>query len=244
MERRPAILRALAESSARVVTLCGGEPLLVQRVDEYAAILAGCGKRTVLNTNGELLRRRLDQGLKLAAFDMVGISIEGSTSDVHRAMRGDRANFDEAVEAARLVAKEPGVRLKVGTVVSGVNRKDLPALARFVRDLAPDVWRLYQYSSRGDQNIGQRRYWISDADFYQLVGEAAELASPVTTEPSSEVSTKGCLIVDPDGYVLQPGGASYIRLGNVLTEPLDDIWAMLSTRTAIIRNKRWLSVLS
>ena len=37
VERRPEILRALAASSARVVTFCGGEPLLIRRIDEYAA---------------------------------------------------------------------------------------------------------------------------------------------------------------------------------------------------------------
>ena len=34
------------------------------------------------------------------------------------------------IEAARLVTKEPGLSLKLATVVSGVNRDNLPALAR------------------------------------------------------------------------------------------------------------------
>ena len=94
------------------------------------------------------MRRRLDQGFTLAAFAMAGISIDGSTPAMHRAMRGRNADLDEVIEAARLVTKEPGVSLKLATVVSGVNRDDLPALATTVRDLAPDIWRLYQYSSR------------------------------------------------------------------------------------------------
>ena len=137
VDRRYDILQAIAASSARAVTFCGGEPLLVKRVDEYAAVLRQRGKSTVLNTNGELLRRRLDQGFSLGNFDMVGISVEGSTPDVHRAMRGKKADLDEVIEAVRLVTKEPGVSLKLGTVVSAVNRADLPALARTVRDLGP-----------------------------------------------------------------------------------------------------------
>ena len=86
VERRPDILQVLAASSARVVTFCGGEPLLIRKVGEYAATLAECGKSTVLNTNSELLRKRLDQGFQLADFTMVGISVEGSTPEVHRAM--------------------------------------------------------------------------------------------------------------------------------------------------------------
>lgn len=243
VELRYDILQAIKASSARAVTFCGGEPLLVKKVDEWAGRLRQVGKSSVLNTNGELLRRRLDLGFELGNFDLVGISIEGSTPEVHRAMRGDKADFDEVIAAARLVAAEPGVSLKLGTVISGVNRENLPALARTVRDISPDVWRVYQYSSRGDQNKGQQRHWLPDGEFQRLAAEAAALAAPVPTAPSTEAETEGCLIVDPDGNVLQPGGDSYFRLGNCLTQPLDNIWAEMAERATIIRNKRWLSVL-
>lgn len=244
VERREAILEALAASSARVVTLCGGEPLLIRKIDQYAMTLARRGKSTVLNTNGQLLRTRLDQGLRLAAFAMVGISIEGSTPEVHRAMRGRNADLDAVIEAARLVAKEPDVSLKLATVVSGVNRDDLPALAGTVRDLAPGIWRLYQYSSRGDYNVGQRRHWLPEDEFRRLVEAATELAAPVPTAPSTEAETAGCLIVDPAGNVLQPVGADYVRRGNCLEESLDDIWTEIPAQSTIIKNKRWLSMLA
>jgi MoaA/NifB/PqqE/SkfB family radical SAM enzyme len=228
-----------------VVTFCGGEPLLVRRIDEYAAVLARRGKSTVLNTNGQLLRKRLDQGFRLADFTMVGVSIEGSTPAVHRAMRGQHADLDEAIEAARLVTKEPGVSLKLATVVSRVNRDDLPSLAQTVRDLAPDIWRLYQYSSRGDQNFGQQRHRLPDDEFWQLVKTVTELAAPVVpTAPSTEADTEGCLIVNPAGDVLQPAGDGYRMLGNCLEEPLDHIWAVNPAQSTVIKNKRWLSVLT
>jgi MoaA/NifB/PqqE/SkfB family radical SAM enzyme len=241
---RDEILWALGASSARVVTFCGGEPLLVRKVGEYAAALAKLGKSTVLNTNGELLRRRLDQGFRLADFAMIGISIDGPTSAIHRVMRGGKANLDEVIAAARLVTSEPGVGLKVGTVVSSVNRDDLPALAGIVRDLNPEVWRLYQYSSRGDQNTGQQRHHLAEDEFLRLVEHVAELAAPVPTASSTEAETEGCLIVDPAGNVLQPVGATYFRHGNCLEQPLDRIWVETPARSTIISNKRWLSVLS
>ena len=244
VQRLPEILQALAASSARVVTLCGGEPLLIRKIGEYAATLRRCGKSVVLNTNGELLRRRLDQGLSLDDFAMAGISVEGSTAEVHRAMRGEKADLDEVLEAARLVARHPDVRLKLATVVSAVNRDNLPALAATVREIAPDVWRLYQYSSRGDQNFGRQRHWLPDDEFGRLASQAAALAAPVPTAPSTEAETEGCLIVDPSGNVLEPVGARYVRRGNCLEEPLDRIWAESPARSAIINNKRWLSVLS
>jgi len=243
VERREAILSALRNCSAPVVTFCGGEPLLVRKVDQYAASLSAHGKYTVLNTNGSLLRKRLSQGFQLA-FDVVGISVDGSTQAIHRVMRGPNADLGEALSAAEVISRGSGIRLKLATVVSGVNRDDLPSLARIVRDLQPDIWRLYQYSSRGAQNIGQQRHWLSAGEFEALVDHVATLASPVPTAHSSETQTAGCLIVDPDGNVLQPSGAGYEHHGNCLTESLDDIWAKIPTRSVILSNKQWLSALT
>ncbi|HEY6791240.1 MAG TPA: radical SAM protein [Trebonia sp.] len=242
VELRDQILEALAVSSASVVTFCGGEPLLVKQIGDYASALRDVSKATVLNTNGILLRRRLDQGLKLA-FAMVGISIEGSTQDVHRAMRGVGADLAEVLAAARVIADAPHIGLKVGTVVSSVNRHDLPSLAMLIRDLRPEIWRVYQYSSRGQQNSGQQRHPLSEAEFQEIADEASRLASPVPVARSSESDTQGCLIVDPQGNVLQPSGDSYINRGNCLDEPLDEIWNRLPARSGIIANKRWLSIL-
>lgn len=242
IELRGEIAEALAASSASVVTFCGGEPLLVKKIGDYAAALRDGSKATVLNTNGTLLRKRLDQGLKLA-FSMVGISIEGSTQQVHGAMRGDGADLAEALAAARLIAGAPGISLKVGTVVSSVNSGDLPSLARLIRDLQPDIWRLYQYSARGKQNSGQQRHQLPEAEFRKITHEISAIAAPVPAARSSESETQGCLIVDPSGNVLQPSDNDYIIRGNCLEEPLDDIWNRMPARSGVIANKRWLSII-
>ena len=243
LELRSQILKQLAVSSASVVTFCGGEPLLVRRIDGYASALRDEGKATVLNTNGTLLLRRVDQGLRLA-FTMVGISIEGATQEVHGAMRGQGADLAEALDAARFIAGDPRISLKVGTVVSSVNRHDLPSLAKLMEDLRPDIWRLYQYASRGPQNNGQQRHRLPEAEFREIADEVSILASPVPVARSSESETQGCLIVDPQGNVLQPSGDDYIKRGNCLEEPLDEIWNKLPARSSIIDNKRWLSILN
>jgi MoaA/NifB/PqqE/SkfB family radical SAM enzyme len=248
VDLRAQILETLEKSSSRVVTFCGGEPLLVEEISEYAATLKQHGKAAVLNTNGQLLSERLDADgpgpkIRLADFAMVGISVDGSTPDIHHTMRRGRADLNEVLAAARRVADEPGVRLKIATVVSSVNKEDLPALARTVRGLAPDIWRLYQYSSRGSWNRGQHRHPLADDEFQRLARQAADLVAPVPTAPSTEAETEGCLIVDTSGNVLQPSGTGYAQLGNCLEESLDRIWAELPARSTIINNKRWLSVL-
>ncbi len=240
---RDAIFSAIASSSAAAVTFCGGEPLIVRGLDRYARRLADLGKQTVLNTNGQFLRKRLQQGLELV-FSVVGLSIDGSGDAVHRAMRGTRADLESVLDAARLIAAAPGISLKLATVVSAVNRADLPALASLIGQLKPDVWRLYQYSSRGAQNVGQQRHALPEDEFRSLAAMAADRAAPVPTRPSDESLTVGCLIVDPGGNVLQPTAGGYDNLGNCLAEPIDEIWARMPSSATIIENKRWLSALA
>lgn len=242
VDLRDEILRSLKDSSVPVVTFCGGEPLLVRKVDEYAGILRNAGKRIVLNTNGELLPRRHDQGFQLQNFDLVGLSIEGSTAETHQAMRGARASLADTLRAAELVT-EAGIQLKIATVVSAVNADDLPYLAKLVHEWRPAVWRLYQYSQRGVQNVGQHRHRLSDAEFHQLAEQAAMLAAPVPVASSAEAQTAGCLIVDPAGTVLRPTDYGYQECGNCRSEPLDDICGRIPEHSVITANKRWLSVL-
>jgi MoaA/NifB/PqqE/SkfB family radical SAM enzyme len=239
---RGQILSAIADCSTDVVTFCGGEPLLVREVDVFAKQLADNGKRTVLNTNGSLLLKRLSQGFGLA-FSMVGLSIDGSTETVHRAMRGMKADLSVVLAAADKVLEASGISLKVATVVSAVNQNDVPSLAELVGRLKPDIWRLYQYSARGGQNFGQQRHALSGDDFRRIAEEAAKRAAPVPTVPASEELTAGCLIVDPAGDVLVPTATGYARQGNCLNDPIDEIWAKIASPGTIIENKRWHSIL-
>jgi MoaA/NifB/PqqE/SkfB family radical SAM enzyme len=190
-----------------------------------------------------LLRKRLNQGFELA-FAVVGLSIDGSTPAVHRAMRGERADFDAVRSAAELVSGTHGVSLKLATVVSRVNQDDLPLLADLVRELRPEVWRLYQYSARGERNIGQDRHALSEAEFLVLAAAAADRAAPVPTSPSPEDLTAGCLIIDPAGNVLEPTATGYARHGNCLDNPIDEIWSRVTSHSKIVENKRWHSVIA
>jgi MoaA/NifB/PqqE/SkfB family radical SAM enzyme len=229
------------------VTFCGGEPLLVREIASYARSFTACHKRTVLNTNGLLLRRLFAKSASHEhfPFDVVGISIDGSTEGVHRAMRGPRANLAEVLAAAAFVSALTRASLKVATVVSTVNRTDITNLAAMVRDhIKPDVWRLYQYSSRGLVNRGQHRHTLGAEEFAALVRNAAEIAHPVKVIPSSEEANAGCLIVNTRGDVLRPFRDGYQVLGNCLQQPIDAIFEESSAFVAMVaHNKRWLAAL-
>jgi MoaA/NifB/PqqE/SkfB family radical SAM enzyme len=240
VDLRPRIARAISGSPARAVTFCGGEPLLVKELVRYARLQREAGKLAVLNTNGELLRRRFGSTAELP-FDVVGISIDGPTEPIHRRMRGAEADFAETVAAARWLADGGGgIRRKIGTVISSVNVGHVAELARLVRGLGPDVWRIYQFSPWGPQNRGVARHRIGAPEFASAVARAAEIAAPVPVESSTVEMTGGCLIVDPSGDVLAPRGTDYVSLGSCLDEGIENIWRRSTRKSIIDANKRWL----
>lgn len=239
---RREIAIAIASSSTSAVTFCGGEPLTVRDVMLYAEMQRSYGKRTILNTNGELLLR-VQQMNSEFPFDVVGISLDGSTPAIHQAMRGNEADFKSTFEAARWVSAQKTVKLKLATVVSSVNVSDLPRLAGLVRDLQPSVWRLYQYSPRGSWNRGRARHTIPSNAFRTAASHAAAVASPVQVSSSDVDTSRGCLIVDPSGKVLLPRYNDYTILGDCLSEAIDKIWKNAPDRQVVQQNKKWLQII-
>jgi MoaA/NifB/PqqE/SkfB family radical SAM enzyme len=239
---RPSILKRLIESSAGVVTFCGGEPLMVKEVGQYAAQLRQAGKQTVLNTNGQLFSRRIDEGMPLA-FDIIGLSLDGSDEAMHRKMRGDRADFYAILDAAKIIGSEPGITLKLATVVSNVNRNDIIAMADLVSQLNPDIWRLYQYVPIGAYNRGQSRHEIPEEDFLQIADAARAAVAPIPVFASTAATQgPGCLIISMDGTVFHAGTDSDIIHGNCVDTPLDTIWKNVENSLPgqnIVRNKGW-----
>jgi MoaA/NifB/PqqE/SkfB family radical SAM enzyme len=243
VDLRDRIATRISESTADAVTFCGGEPLLVKKLPSYADRQRAAGKKVIVNTNGELLRRRFADFSRLP-FDVVGVSIDGADERLHRCMRGAAADFVETVAAARwLKERHSEVRLKIGTVLSAVNASDVERLAVLVRDLAPDVWRIYQYSPWGPQNLGLSRHSISDADYRDAVCRAVAVATPVEVAWSTTATTRGCLIVDSYGQVLVADDGGYRTVGNCVQERLEKIWEGLSERPVIATNKRWIGQL-
>jgi MoaA/NifB/PqqE/SkfB family radical SAM enzyme len=240
LDIRDLISTRISASSTHAVTFCGGEPLLVRNLAEYAKAQQGSGKNVVLNTNGELVRRRFRRWPE-QPFNVVGISIDGPDEVTHRRMRGSNADFQETVKAARWLRDENSTaKRKIGTVLSAVNVSQVDGLAKLVRELAPNVWRIYQYSTWGPQNYGRARHDLSDSDFADAVERATEAAAPVPVKYSTTRTTGGCLIVDPDGRVLRQHADSYEAIGSCLDERLEDIWRRAPQQSVVRVNKFWL----
>jgi MoaA/NifB/PqqE/SkfB family radical SAM enzyme len=235
-----ATLARIHASSARAVTLCGGEPLVRRDLGDLLEMLAPARKILVLNTNGELLRFRASRDPRLIEIpDIIGISIDGPDSSGHQSMRGTLADFAEVIAAAHY-ANAHGKRLKIGTVVSRLNIDTIPRMAELVRELHPMCWRLYQYADRSWQGSGVK-HCVSNTEFAALVATLTDTGC-AKIMASTAADTEGCFIVSHDGTYLYPEAQSYRAIGHVRTDDIDTcVRVRWPDREKLRSNKRWLA---
>ena len=235
-ELRYSIAENICNSKSNYVTLCGGEPLLVL---ELLDILKLCSKqkKIILNTNGELLSK---SHYVYDYIHTIGISLEGYDDLTYRQMRGEASSFKNCINEIEY-AKSKGVRLKIGTVLTKVNFPYISDIAELVKEISPDIWRVYQFSPRGKANPNAEKYNLPLQNFEKTINVLLGKYSTVNISASSEVGTEGCFLIDECGYHIQPHGNEYLRSASCLAERIDDIWKREHVLSGnILKNKAWI----
>jgi MoaA/NifB/PqqE/SkfB family radical SAM enzyme len=118
-------IRQMPRSVESVTFSMLGEPLLHPQLGDMIQLARDSGFRTILFTNGILLRDEQAQMLARAPLDVLNISVETS-AEQSRSMRG--ADLDEIRENARAFAaiKSAGTEIKLSIVAHAGNIADIP----------------------------------------------------------------------------------------------------------------------
>ncbi|GAB4045706.1 hypothetical protein GCM10028810_20320 [Spirosoma litoris] len=238
------ILKKINKSKSLNITLCGGEPLVAKGVEEVVYRLHVEGnKNIILNTNGELLNREKILSLNIGSYiKTVGISIDGYDSESHSNMRGIKSNLSKILFNINLLKDIPNIRLKIATVVSKKNIDDLLKIGELVQKINPNVWRVYEFSARGQANKYEILHSISSISFELKVAELKKNFPLLNIQSSNNDQTAGCFIIDNKGVIVQPKGAKYTKIGSCLDNDIDEVWNKnLSFKTAVYKNKTWLN---
>jgi len=95
-----------------MVIMSGGEPLLRGDIFRVAGHAASRGMRVSLATNGTLLTSELARQIKEAGISRVSVSLDGATSPVNDATRGDGA-FERALRGISFLRGEVGFQINM-----------------------------------------------------------------------------------------------------------------------------------
>lgn len=157
------LIRSLEEGragGATGVVITGGEPTLHKSIVEIARRARALGYATIqVQSNGRTFcYEDFCRKLIAAGVNEFGPSLHGSTSAIHDYLTGAPGAFMQTVAGIRLL-KKLGQRVITNSVITKVNYRDLPDLARLLVALGADQFQFAFMHMSG--RAGENKTWLA-----------------------------------------------------------------------------------
>ncbi|MGP8251800.1 MAG: radical SAM protein [Terracidiphilus sp.] len=167
------LIDQIADMHIPIFVFTGGDPL--KRPDVYDLIRYGASKGVQIALTPSatpLLTREAIQKLKEAGLVRLGISLDGSTPEIHDTFRGLPGAWARTIQAIEW-ANEAGIPIQVHTTISRHNAHDLDNLCNLFEKLNIVMWNVFFLVPVGR---GQLDDLLSGADFERVFGKIYELS--------------------------------------------------------------------
>jgi len=167
------LIDQIADMHIPIFVFTGGDPL--KRPDVYDLIRYGASKGVQIALTPSatpLLNREAIFKLKEAGLVRLGISLDGSTPEIHDNFRGLPGAYDRTIQAIEW-AGEAGIPIQVHTTISRHNAHDLDNLCNLFEKLNIVMWNVFFLVPVGR---GQLDDLLSGEDFERVFGKIYELS--------------------------------------------------------------------
>ena len=168
-----ALIDQIAEMHIPIFVLTGGDPLKRKDLFELIAYAAGKGVQVAVTPSATpLLTREAIQNLKEAGLVRLGISLDGSTPEIHDAFRGLPGAWARTIQAIEW-ANEAGIPIQVHSTLSRHNVHDLDNLCNLFEKLAIVMWNVFFLVPVGR---GQLEDLLTGEEFERVFAKIYELS--------------------------------------------------------------------
>ncbi len=172
-EEGKALIDQIADMHIPIFVFTGGDPLKRKDVFELIRYAAGKGVQVAVTPSATpLLTREQIFKMKDAGVVRLGISLDGSTPEIHDAFRGLPGAWARTIKAIEW-AGEAGIPIQVHTTISRHNAHDLDDLCNLFEKLAIVMWNVFFLVPVGR---GQLDDLLSGEEFEQVFGKIYELS--------------------------------------------------------------------
>ncbi len=172
-----ALIDQIAAMHVPIFVFTGGDPLKRKDVFELIRYAAGKGVMVALTPSATpLLTREAIFKLKEAGLVRLGISLDGSTPEIHDAFRGLPGAWARTIQAIEW-ANEAGIPIQVHTTISRHNAHDLDNLCALFEKLAIVMWNVFFLVPVGRGQLGDL---LTGEEFEQVFGKIYELSQRVS----------------------------------------------------------------
>ncbi|WP_207951287.1 viperin family antiviral radical SAM protein [Cupriavidus sp. L7L] len=218
------------------LNLAGGEPLLYgQQVLRIAALARELGLGVSIITNGSLLTPVLAEGLA-EHLSLLGVSLDSANRSTNRQIgrldRRGRQVAPDTLEASLAAARRinPGLRLKINTVVNALNSDE--DMTPLIRRLAPEKWKVLRMLPIVTTDLA-----VSDAQFCAFVQRHSGHGLPLRVEDNADM-TESYIMIDPLGRFFQNADA---RGGYRYSLPIPRVGAGAAFAQTELSSSRYLA---
>jgi radical SAM protein len=168
-----ALIDQIAAMGIPIFVLTGGDPMKRKDVFDLIRYAAGKGVQVALTPSATpLLTREAIFQLKEAGLVRLGISLDGSTPEIHDAFRGLPGAWARTIQAIEW-ANEAGIPIQVHSTISRHNVHDLDGLCALFEKLAIVMWNVFFLVPVGR---GQLNDLLSGEEFEQVFQKIYELS--------------------------------------------------------------------
>lgn len=239
----------LKRAGVTTIVLTGGEPLIRPDVVKIIKYIKQLNFEVYLSSNGVLVHKYLKRIEKY--IDCLGLPLDGSTASKSRTMGRSLKSYQTTIKLLNFFNKnEPSYNIKVGTVVSKINQKDLfkigQILFRNKNIYSPHVWRLYQFSPLSFGKESQHKYEISNKNFKQICQKIKKNFPNHNIVPLSNAkSNDAYFFIDPELKIILLTHDRFVEIGDLRTISINFLKKMKNNYNKIANrgsyNRQWLS---
>lgn len=171
------LIDQIAEMQVPIFVFTGGDPMKREDVFELIRYASDKGVKVAVTPSATpLLTREAIFKMKAAGLVRLGISLDGSTAEIHDAFRGLPGAWARTIQAVEW-ANEAGIPIQVHTTISRHNAHDLDNLCALFEKLAIVMWNVFFLVPVGRGQLGDL---LSGEEFEQVFGKIYELSRRVS----------------------------------------------------------------
>ncbi len=171
------LIDQIADLHVPIFVFTGGDPLKRPDLCELIQYASEKGVRVAVTPSATpLLTRESIFQMKEAGLVRLGISLDGSTPEIHDAFRGLPGAWARTIQAIEW-ANEAGIPIQVHTTISRHNAHDLDNLCALFEKLAIVMWNVFFLVPVGRGQLGDL---LSGEEFEQVFGKIYELSQRVS----------------------------------------------------------------
>ena len=240
------VITEFSELGGKTISVTGGEPFLKgpSSVLEIIKAAKNCSLVTSVYTSGYLLDETLARKLHETEVDLVCISLEG-IEKTHDMITGVDGSFEKACLALRLL-KDYEVPTRVHFTPMRINYGEFQIVVHTGKSLGAKSIKIFEFSPQGRARENKRRLELATEEIREFASSAVSIANRagltiqiggLITELSSSCSIGRKIAITCEGNALPCLGlqeriGSFGNFGNILLEPLTEIWKKIAKATS------------